>query len=58
MDIKNKIICEVCEKNPAMGRSFGNKWSCGACIIKFDNEIKLQKKQYFDQIIKKIREEN
>lgn len=56
MKILNQLICQVCEKERALG-VFNNKWMCGRCLLKFEEKIKQRQRQELDLIEQEIKNE-
>lgn len=57
MEILNQLLCQYCQKEKALGL-FRNKWSCGKCMLKFEDKIQQLQNRQLDIIEQEIREEN
>jgi len=57
MEILNKGICQVCEIEQVIGL-FRGKWTCGRCMLKFEDKIRQHNNKILDIIEREIKDEN
>lgn len=53
----NKLICQICKKEQALG-VFRDKWICGRCLLKFEDKIKQERNKFLDIIENEIKNGN
>lgn len=54
MEILNRLICQYCEKERALG-VFRSKWICGKCLLKFEEKINQERNKFLDLVEEEIK---